>query len=608
MTLEEKLEYFDLSYDDYGLPQGMSATEFFDETLIERMCSLPFAIISDNDYVELFRKGSQDQNYMNKVVKLFCKFGANLSINAFNELMNNENIINSFLNALYLNYNNGTELKSTTGKNLLYNDLIIDKIIKDKVIDINLFSNIFSIYEIKKDRLLYLFKYEEILSLFMKLPLFEFLNKVNTYDLSNEFRDLIIEKINNSPYMDRLNAIKRGEIFNPETMEPEYLQDLYFKMKDKIDSDNKGSIFANLYQGSSDEDKNKALELLKTEEGMNLFLKEIMDPNFSRVVNILNLDKSIYQSKKELLLKELNNYSNYDLTTIKDLLCYYCFNDNANNIVLKLKTLINYYKENEAAAKLIGDCIDYFTRLYSFLTSSQLEDSPLGLISDINIAEYYNRAHDIFRMDVNKTTDISDILNSGNYKEVSGVKVFDVDIPLERSYFLIHSDPHNYELEKYQTSAKKRNRICMSILDNNHIKTFNKGIIFGYCNISMPIYSAIPHDGQTNQHYTKSARPQYRSNLSNIDRFVRRTIGPYNEITIFTNNEVLMPSYIFVPNREPNELELKTAKEYNIPIFIYHQKEIDYKFEEGYDVEEAFDYYHDKLNYIPNENQIKNTL
>ena len=193
---------------------------------------------------------------------------------------------------------------------------------------------------------------------------------------------------------------------------------------------------------------------------------------------------------------------------------------------------------------------------------------------------------------------------------IDGVKVIDMDIPLNRSYFLVHSDDRGIGLEKYKENARKYNRICTSILDNNHTKTFIKGVIFGYCNIASPIYSAIPFDGQTNQRNHDSGRPQYRSVLSDVDRFMHRTTRKYNEITYNTNNELLMPSYILVVDREPNEIELNTAKDFKIPILIYHPKVQNYEYEEGYTVGELFDYEKRTFDFIPNSNEIhlENTI
>ena len=143
------------------------------------------------------------------------------------------------------------------------------------------------------------------------------------------------------------------------------------------------------------------------------------------------------------------------------------------------------------------------------------------------------------------------------------------------------------------------------MLDNNHVSTFlrGNGVNFGYCNLEAPVYTAMPYDAQSNQRsVTAAERPQYRSLLSGTDKFMKRTADTsYNEITYFTNNQVIIPNYILVTNREPNELEYRIAKAFNIPILVYHTKDIEWKKDSDYVEMEAFDYETLVLDYIPRE-------
>ncbi len=604
MSLEERIKYYDDKYEVNNLPENITAQEFFDEGLLDYLLKQMFVGLRSKDFVELFKNGATSQNYMDKLVLLFCKNGQTVNENDFNTLMFNNDIANNFINSFIKVLNNNEMVKSRTIQYIFNSNNLLDRIINNSLIDVTKLDSVLTNDGIRKESILKLLSDQRFLYKLINYDLPTFVKIINSRDLSIELNEIIQNRFDKASYMEILNIVKSKTYYNVETGEPKYLQPFYYAMEDKINSDKKRSVLCDLKPDSSLELRIKAEEIVNTEEGMNILLKEVTEPQFSNVINILHLDPSLYDLRKNILSVELNNYEKYDVSTVKNVLCEYCFNDNSRNITLRLKTLIEYASRNREALKLMKEKIHYLIKLYSFLTKDYIECNPLDLVSDININELIREAHNIFSKDINKKTDITDILNSSNYKDIDGVKVIDVDIPLERSYFIVHSDSDYPTLDEYKEGAKKHNRICMSVLDNNHMNTFLDGIVFGYCNIEAPIYSALPFDGQTNQRRMEVGKPQFRSILSSVDTFMKRTTGVYNELTYKTDNELILPSYILVANREPNEKELAIAKEYNIPILIYHQKDISHEVEEGYSNGETFDYETHYLDYIPNKYSI----
>lgn len=607
MKLEERIEYYNLHCEeDTVLPPNVSYQDFFDLDMLDFLNDAFFVNIPSNDWINLFEVFSDSPQHMNKLIELLCSKDNYINKDDFNTIMNNSKIAESFIEELTAYINKNSKIfKISTLSMILNNDNLLNRIFNNDNVNINNLSHMFQFLKLSKERILLLLKDQRFLNILINYKINEFLYYIESKNLENELTDIIQSRISHLSYEEKLSVVRSESLFNPNTGQPKYLQELYSSFLERINLDKIRSKIISLDFDSSSKEKEEVRLLLNTFEGMNIFLKEVLEPKFSEVINILNLDSSFYQKRKEFLLSELNNYSSYNLDTVKNILCIYCFEDNYINIQLRLKTLIEYARDNSEVLLLLEDYMPYLIKLYSYLTSNDVETSPLDLLNNMDLNDLVQKAHNIFSQEMNKKTDITDILNSNNYKEINGVKVIDMDIPLDRSYFIVHSlcdsDIVENLLESYQNAASEHNRICTSILDNNHINTFLDGLVFGYCNITAPIYSAVPFDGQSSQRYTSKGKPQYRSILSSIDRFLRRTTFEYNEITYMTNSEVIMPSYIFVSDREPNELEYKVAKEFNIPIFIYHVKHIEIEVEEGYSNPEAFIYEKRSLDYIPNE-------
>ena len=601
MTFEEIKNHYSLSYEVVGLPEGMKVEDYFTPELIMviKNSSYPFFYIKDLQY--MFKSNYLNNECIDILVSKLLYSNVQILDGSLEDIVTDQKGATKFLDSLFrvLDIKNSIKLNGIIC--IIGND-IIRKIILNSEYDISFLSNIFNA-RLKKEVLLELLQDERFINILLRKNLYNFCSFINNNNISRELNEIIVNKINSSSYKDKLDVITR--IYKPDEGKPEYLSELYLELKDVINRKKVRDVIIGYIAKPNDKDEELVRNILNTSEGRDIVLSEILEPNFSKLVDSLGLDKSIYEDRKNAYLDRLKDYKKYDINTIKDLLCLYCFNDLSINVSLRLKTIIEYVNHNEDALNDLLEDMPYIIKLMSFLSSVKLDVNPLDLISNLDINGIVKSLHSRFSDDVNKKTDIRDILSSDKAKEVDGVKIIDVDIPLDRSYFIVHSvvkdDLGDDSVKEYVESSKKHDRICTSVLDNNHMNTFLDGVVFGYCNINMPLYSAVPFDGQTNQRIQGSGRPQYRSVISSVDRFMKRTTG-YNELTYFTNNELLMPDYILVINKEPNEYEIKVAKDFNIPILIYHTKKVDFEYESGFSTPEAFNYEREVLDYIPNEN------
>ena len=605
MSLEEKINYYSNYYDSDDFLQDISYQEFFDRDMLNYLNNKGWVSFESHVWIKLFRTFANNQELLDMVIQLMCDNGCSIDSKDFSSVMTDDAIAKKFLITIDNRLREKKLIKLSVISLILRSKSLLNRIIHDNsfyVEGLYAFLLSDSYMKISREDCLVVLSDQRFLKMLSSCDIDYFLQFVNRFSFDVELEDLIQARINSLSYRDRLHVAKY--CYN-KYGKPKYLEEIWNFFKDRIELDNMRSIITSLNENSSTEEKERVRQLINTSTGMNLFLKEVLEPTFSNVINWLNLDKSLYAKRKEMLANELNEYHKYDIKTVRELLCTYCFEDNCNNITLRLKTIIEYANESDKFLLLVKNDIRYIIKLYEFLTRGDLELNPLELVRNIDINDLIRQAHSIFMEEINKKTDISDILNSNKYKMVNGVKVIDIDIPLDRSYFLVHSEGKLKDgdafFERYKEGAYSHNRICTSILDNNHVNTFLNGVVLGYCNISEPLYSALPFDGQTNQRMYAKSRPQYRSVLSSVERFMNRTITKYNELTFFTNNKIILPSYVFVANREPSDLDLQIAKDFNIPIIIYHTKENESIKESGYSNGEDFDYSVSTLDYMLNE-------
>ena len=632
MTLEEKINYYNWYYADEDirqLPDNLNTKEFFSIDFLEWLLgkdeynSYNFKVIWNKELKDLFKIAYDDSRYMDIVTRIFLMKDVHFNQKQFDYIMNYKSMSEKFMQMVIKYINNDLNSIKSYSKNLIFsNQNLLSLILNIEIINIDFLKFVFDDYMfkksgIKKDFYLTLLLNENFKKAFLNLNYLDFFDFINEFSLEKDIPELINDKIQTLKYEEIITLLeKKYDVINKK---PEYLNDLYDNYEEEIKKDKIKRVLCNQKIDSNEELKENIRNILNTKDGMDVFLSEIIEPRFSKILNVLNMENDYKILRKNNLLNKLNNYEQYNLDTIKNLFSLYCFDDISYNTILRLKTLIEYAKEDDEIQKKYSNEIAISTMLYNFLSSNDLTINPIELVKycknfDINLI--IKELHSKFSHDVNKKTDILNKLDEKvtNYKIIDdlGVKIYDLsNLPIEQSYFLIHSvsisDLGNNMLEKYTNSSEKHNRICMSLFDNNHITSFLKGnvIVFGYCNISNPIYSATTFDGQTNQRATFDfeSKPQYRSTLTNIEKFMDRTNPEsYNELTYFTNKKIVMPSYIFVSNRKPTEIEGKIAKEFNIPIVIYYTKQTSFKYEDDYEINnhELFDYDKFSINIIPN--------
>ncbi len=600
MTLEEKIKYYNIEYEDNGLPDGIKAEDFFDLDMLNFLKEEGYPHYYVKDIRDVLLSGSSNKKFF---VEIILSGNCQLEDGDFEDIFIDDNISKIFMDIFMEIVVNGKKsIKNIYINYVLSNDKL-RKLFMSYDVDVREGLKNLQYARLSNDVIADLLKDKKIVDLVLSLKYSDFFSFVESTKMYKEFDEFIKIVLKRLSYQEKIRLLEGN--YNKETHEPAYLSELYLEFEDVLNRRRVRNLIISVVKKSTPENIGIVRNNINTPEGMDILLGEILEPTFSEIVDILGLDKSIYESKKNNLLERLHNYKEYDLDTIKEMLCLYCFNDNSNNIKLRLKTIIEYAHEKDDLLNELLNDMPYIIKLMKFLSDDKLEMNPLELIRNLDIDGIIKRLHATFSDDVNNKTDISEYLNR-EAKEVDGVRVIDVDIPVDRSYFIVHS-VSKYNIgdnpkDEYIEAAKKHDRLCTSVLDNNHTGTYLDGVVFGYCNVDMPLYSVVPFDGQTNQRIQVVGRPQYRSVLSSVDRFCRRTMSKYNELTYLTNNEVLMPDYIFVADREPNDLDIKVAKAFNIPILIYHTKEVDYQYEDGYSVHEDFIYEKHTLDYVPSDN------
>ncbi len=620
MTLEEKIKYYTLCYiDEYNnqLPEGINVKDFFTLDFLEWLLEKNnYKKIWSNELSSLFEIAYNDPKYMEIITKIFLTKDISLNRQQFDYIMNYKSMGEKFIQTIVKYINGGLKnWKGISIKLILSNPKTLHLILNTEINNIDFLQSVFGLFGIEKNVYLTLLSDEKFKKAFLNLNYLEFFDFINKFSLENDIPELISEKIQTLKYEEIINLLEKK--YDVENNIPEYLTKLYYNYETEFKNNKIKQLICSLKLDSNEELKGNVKNILNTKDGMNIFLSEIIEPKFSAILTTLNMGSEYKTIRKYNLLDKLNNYEQYDLNTIKNLFSLYCFDDISYNTKLRLKTILEYAKEDEEIKEKYSREVAISFEIYKFLISEDLTINPselakYGVNLDINLI--IRELHSKFSHDVNQKTNILNILKERTDNSLVNdgtVKVYDLsNLPVDQSYFLIHATSvdalKDNPLEEYKTSSKNHNRICMSLFDNNHIASFlsNNTIVFGYCNINNPIYSATTFDGQTNQQsdFVSLLKPQQRSTLTNIKKFMDRTDPKsYNELTYFTDKNLVMPSYIFVSNREPAEVEYKMAKEFNIPIVVYRTKEIPFEYEESYadNNREYFDYYQHSINIIP---------
>ena len=601
MNLEEKIKYYNCFYEENGLPLELETTDFFNEELLDYLKGKKYNIITIK--YDDFNRLLSDQLLFNKAINLLFNY-----------------------NITEINSNNFYEL--IVSNNNLY-DYVSNKIINDSI-DFNF------IKLLRDKRTLELLKslVESNPSFFVKviksLPtnkLKDFLNdsvwnKIYCLiDYDKFFSDIkvlgvdtigidnITKKISSLNYNETINVLIK--YYNVENNEPSYLKEVYKTYEHEIRKYKIGKLLEGINDKSSEEVINKAKEIVSSNIGMDVLLSSFKLDKFEKIAEILELKPEIKDLRKNYLLQILNNYENYNLDTVKNVFSLYYFEEIYINVMIDISVILKYASKDEEARKILGSQEENLKIIYNYLNENN-NINPQNIMKDYSINtntinEIMNKLYDLFNKDVNKNISSETVLKNATSKEKNGVVIYHLNNAND-GMFLIHSISRcdeNYH-KNFLEKAKHNNKICMSLLDSNHTNTFLGGIIFGYLNIQSKLYSATVIDGQTNQRI--SLLRQYNSDLIPVKQFMNSTSqSSYNELTYLTNNEQIMPSYILCIDREPNELEMKIAKDFEIPIYVYPKKKIN-KLPDAKIEHKSYDYETSRIQIVPNNLSKKITI
>ena len=93
---------------------------------------------------------------------------------------------------------------------------------------------------------------------------------------------------------------------------------------------------------------------------------------------------------------------------------------------------------------------------------------------------------------------------------------------------------------------------------------------------------------------------QDNSDLIPIEQFMDNTDqNSYNELAYLINNRPIKPSYILCVDRKPSDLEIKIAKEFEIPIYVYPKRKEIVELPSKKIEHKAYDYETSRIQIIP---------
>lgn len=596
MTLEQKIEYYKRYYEYNGLPGGIKASDFFDEEFLDYLLKKQhsFIDIKYNEFEELLK----NPMLFNKTAQLLVNYlSPQINSSDFYSLLVNNGDLFNYVSQRIIN----NDIEGSYFPKLLKDNRTLEllKPIAEK--NISFFARMLGFQPINKlkDMLrdpvwknVYLFvNYDKF---FYNLKLF------GTDVLDIEY---INKKINSLNYNEIIEVLTK--YYDSTSGEPVYLRESFKIYENEIRKNKIGQLLVGLNENSNEEIVAKAKELINTNVGMEVLLSSFKIDKFEKISRILGLNPELKDMRKKCFFNILSNYQNYSLDTVKNVFSLYYFEDITVNTIINIGVILKYANSNDEAKKILGTLNEELEKIYNYLNGNQ-NMNPIELMKDCSInsntiKEIMDKMYNLFNQDVNKFTDSDVVLKNATIEENNGVIIYHLDNSND-GMFLIHSisvsDEINYKI--FCEKSESYNKICMSLLDANHTKTFLGGVIFGYLNIENKLYSATVCDGQTNQRV--SAFRQYNSDLITINQFMDNTDQDgYNELAYLTNNKPVMPSYILCIDRNPNDLEIKIAKDFEIPIYVYPTREKIVELPSKQIVHISYDYETSRIQIIPKE-------
>lgn len=566
MNLEEKIKYYEDKYGKNGLPIEIGTLEFFDDEFLNYLLSIHTynrIEINATDFNILLNNASS----FNKAIQLLLSSRlTNIKCDEFYILLkNNDKLFNYIANLI-------------VSKNILlmpFSMLLKDRRILELLKPLSktnpdLFIKLFRLMRIDDQKEMVLDPIWK--NIYYQTDLDYFFTNIDRIGVDNIGINIINSKIESLNYEEVIKLLTK--YYNSETNEPEYMRNIYIKYENEIRKYKIVDLLERLVKNSSEETITKAKELLNTNVGMEVFLSSFKIDEFEKISKILGFNPEINNMRRNRFLEILNNYEMYSLDTIKNIFSLYYFEKTSWALTIDIGVILKYADTSNEAKKILGSLKESLEKAYNYLNGNQ-SVNPLEVIKGFSansniINEIMTKMYNLFNQDVNKSINSEVVLKNATTEEKNGVLIYHLDNKNE-GMFLVHSIADSDEncYKKYCEKAENHGKICMSILDANHTKPFVNGMIFGYLNIENQLYSALVCDAATNQISVEERL--WNSDLYPINQFMNYT-NSWNELTYLTNNKIVMPSYILCIDREPNDSEIKVAKDFGIPIYVYPKR------------------------------------
>lgn len=370
-------------------------------------------------------------------------------------------------------------------------------------------------------------------------------------------------------------------------------------------------LLKDLYENKNDE---TLRVLLKNERLIDIAVDRINAPFFYEMVEELNLPDDLIEKRKQRQKYIIDNSKDYPTLVVKDAYCDLLFHNLPSNVLLDLKTIIEFANTDSTLRdNYLKDIYDIICATYTSLTSENFNPKDL-IATPINyeiIAKSYTlcqkRFQDLVTQSVNK--DITKGIEPKTLLSSNGipVKVYEIENQTENQRnitMLLSTIPSTSNAKDFtniycsdQNGEIKKSRRSCSLVDESHLNLLFGGknrITFGYDDLSgRVITSATLGDGRTdgNEERYRKHRKVNRSSFLPISNFIENTQG-HNELTINmgTTNQVMQPSYLLV-TRNPTQLEIDIAAEFQIPIRKISIDKYEQKPSMPF-VSENYDYYH----------------
>ncbi len=337
------------------------------------------------------------------------------------------------------------------------------------------------------------------------------------------------------------------------------------------------------------------------EETRKVIIENTDNVAFAKVARELELPQQYIDKRFEMERKRLEQADEYPVQALREAFCDLVFQDNANNILLTIKTIEeralyveDYGREYEQYSKT-------FAQIKKILTCS--DDEFLDKIDVVKIIsktyvergvkdllrKLFEKAEKDFQAELGQKVEESasrllDGVEPKIYQTLDGkrVKYYSLENQsanqrdfaiLSRTVYVGDLEDHGMlgedGMQKFIEYNSRRDHLCYSVVGQNTSGGFGSSnkvkVAFGFSNLGEgEMISCNHHDGQTGQIGIKKGKCVQRQEFLPLDRFMKRTPS-YNEVA-FEKPETILPTMVISFDNEPTEIEIATAASLDIPI------------------------------------------